>query len=146
MALRPDRRGLPAELALGVVWECRRLPFGSLGEPGPAAWPLVLAVLLAVLALTIFAAGGASPRFRSLDWGERRHALAILAAGCFAAAALETLGFRLAMLAMLLFLIGGVERRRPLPTLAVSVGLSFGTHFVFSHWLRVPLPVGLFGL
>jgi hypothetical protein len=59
---------------------------------------------------------------------------------------LETLGFRLTLLAVLLFLIGVVERRRLLPTLAVSLGLSFGLHAVFSQWLKVPLPIGLLGL
>jgi putative tricarboxylic transport membrane protein len=133
-------------LAGGVAWQCRTLPLGSLGEPGPAAWPLLLAVLLGLLALAILAGAATSPPVRALRWGERWHALAIIGAAAFAASALETLGFRLTILAVLLFLIGVVERRRLLPTLLVSFGLSFGMHFVFSRWLKVPLPIGLFGL
>jgi hypothetical protein len=133
-------------LAAGVFWQCRRLPLGSLAEPGPAAWPALLAVLLAALAAAIFAGGRTSPAISRVAWSEGRHAAALLVAAGFAAAMLETLGFRLTVLAVLLFLIGVVERRRALPTVAVSVGLSFGTHLVFAQWLRVPLPIGLFGL
>lgn len=133
-------------LAAGVAWQCRTLPFGSIGQPGPAAWPLALAALLALLSIAVFAGGGNAPSLRSLQWGEKWHALAVIAAGAFAAAALETLGFRLTVLAVLLFLIGIVERRRLVPTVLVSLGLSFGIHAVFSHWLKVPLPVGLLGL
>lgn len=133
-------------LAAAAAWQSRLLPFGDLSQPGPAAWPLTLALLLAALSLAIFLGGGASTPLRALHWGEKWHALAVLGAVAFAAAALETLGFRLAILASLLFLIGAVERRPLLPTLLVSFGLSFGTHFVFSSWLKVPLPIGLFGL
>lgn len=133
-------------LAAGVLWQCRRLPVGSLAEPGPAAWPALLAVLLGSLAVAIFATGRASPSESRIAWSEGRHAAALLAAAGFAALSLETLGFRLTVLAVLLFLIGVVERRRALPTVAVSVGLSFGTHLVFAQWLKVPLPRGLFGL
>jgi hypothetical protein len=47
---------------------------------------------------------------------------------------------------VLLFLIGVVERRPALPTLAVSIGLAFGTHLVFARWLKVPLPIGVLGI
>lgn len=145
---RSDRVAALVLLALagGIAWQCRRLPLGSFAEPGPAAWPLLLGILLAILSIAIFANGGNTALLRSIRWDERRHAACILGAAVFAALALETLGFRLTVLLMLLFLIGVAERRPLLPTILVSAGLSFGTHFAFSHWLKVPLPVGLFGL
>lgn len=133
-------------LAVGIAWQSRALPLGSLGQPGPAAWPLGLAVLLGLLAAAVFAAGADSKPLRALRFGEKWHALAILGAGSFAAAMLETLGYRLTVFIILFFLIGAVERRRLLPTLAVSAGLSLGTYLIFSQWLRVPLPIGLFGV
>jgi putative tricarboxylic transport membrane protein len=133
---RSDRIAAVALLLLAgfVAWQCRALPLGSFSRPGPAAWPLALAALLAVFAAAIFVGG------------ERRRAIALLLAGGFAAAALETLGYRVTMLAVLLFLIGGVERRPILTSLAVAFGLAFGTHAVFSMLLRVPLPAGVLGL
>lgn len=133
-------------LSVATAWQSLRLPVGSLAEPGAAAWPLLLSLLLGLLSLAIFVTAGQSPLLRALRWDERRHAICILIAAGFAAAALETLGFRLTILVMLLFLIGVAERRRPVPTILVSLGLSFGTYHVFSSWLKVPLPVGLFGL
>jgi hypothetical protein len=133
-------------LSAAILWQCRRLPLGTLAEPGPAAWPGLLALFLAALALAILAGGRGSPTLSAIAWSEKRHAAALILAGGFAALMLETLGFRLTLLAVLLFLIGVVERRRLLPTLAVSLGLSFGLHAVFSQWLKVPLPIGLLGL
>lgn len=133
-------------LAAGVAWECRHLPFGSISQPGPAAWPLALAALLALLSLAVFAGATASPASRELQWGERRHAFAVIMAAAFAALALETLGFPLTMLVLLLFLIGVIERRRLLPTILVSAGIAFGTYFIFAYALKVPLPRGLLGL
>ena len=133
-------------LAAGVIWQALRLPLGSLGEPGPAAWPLLLATLLGVLSVAVFISGGHSPLLSSLQWGEKRHALALLGAASFAAATLEVLGFRLCIFLILLFLIGVIERRRPLPTLLVALALSFGAFYLFTHWLKTPLPVGMFGI
>jgi len=35
-----------------------------------------------------------------------------------------------------------VERKRPVVTMAVALGLSLGTFYVFSTLLKVPLPLG----
>src|SRR5256886_14524381 len=45
-------------LALGVVWESRKLPLGSLSRPGPAYMPVVLAAVLLVFGVGLAAAGG----------------------------------------------------------------------------------------
>jgi putative tricarboxylic transport membrane protein len=139
---RGDRLAAVALLALAtwIAWACRSLPLGTLARPGPAAWPLALAGLLALLAPFIFCIRNQAPLPR---FEEKWHALAVLAAGAFAAAALEPLGYRLTMLAVLLFLIGVVERRSVLATLLVAGGLAFGTHYLFAGLLKVPLPVGL---
>jgi len=139
---RSDRLAAIALLALAawVAWECRSLPLGTLARPGPAAWPLALAGLLALLTPFIFFSGSRAPLPR---FEEKWHALAVLAAGAFAATALEPLGYRLTMLAVLLFLLGVVERRSIVATLIVSLGLALGTHYLFAGLLKVPLPAGL---
>lgn len=133
-------------LAAGTAWAGRKLPLGSLRDPGPAAWPLLLAALLALLGAAIFLGRreGAPPVLPGRD--EARRALAIFGAAIFIAATLETLGFRLTILAASLFLIGVVEKRPALPTLLVSFALSFGLHVLFAKLLKVPLPIGLLGL
>ncbi len=135
-----------ALLALVVLWESRALPLGSLRNPGPAAMPVVLALLALVLGLLIAAAGGRAPRVDAVGWGEARHAVIILGACVFAALALERAGYRLTMLALLVFLVRVVERRSLPVAVAFSAGLAWGSFALFSTLLRVPLPRGPWGL
>jgi len=68
-----------AMLVLEETWR-QRLPLGSIGNPGPAYFPGLLAVLLLAAGLAVAALGGAGPRAASLDWREWRHGVAIFAA------------------------------------------------------------------
>lgn len=131
--------------SLLVVWESRVLPLGTLHSPGPGYMPVLLALVLAGLSILIVLFGRASAPFESLQWGEGKHALAILAACAFAALALERLGFRLAMFLLLIFLLGVVERLRLFVVLSVSVGLSLGSFWFFHNFLKVPLPLSPLG-
>ncbi len=67
-------------VGLFVAWERRVLPLGSQSHPGPGYFPLVLAILLIILGGLLLLRGGLAPAFRTLKWGEGRHAAAIL--GC----------------------------------------------------------------
>ncbi len=133
-------------LALAVAWESRRLPFGTHHGPGPGYFPLLLAAALAALALVIVARGRAAPPVGSLTWVEAPRALAILGAAAFAALALERLGYRLTVVALLAVLLGVVERRRRWVVVLVALGLALGSFWVFHTLLRVPLPRGPFGI
>ena len=129
-----------------VLWQSRVLPLGSLANPGPAYMPVVLALLLMVGGVAIALLGGEAPALRSVGFREWRHAVAILAACIFAALGLERLGYRLTIFCVLLFVLGGIERKRPVTTLVFAVGFAAGTFFLFDRLLRVPLPRGPFGL
>jgi hypothetical protein len=133
-------------LGLFVLWECRRLPVGSLRAPGPAYMPMVLALLLVGFGALVAVFGGTSARLRDAGWHETRHALAILLACVFAALALERLGYRITMALMLVFLVGVVERRRALVAVVFSLTLVLATFLLFDTVLRVPLARGPFGI
>jgi hypothetical protein len=107
--------------------------------------PTLLAILLAGLGILIVLLGRNSPPFGSLKWTEGKHALAILAACGFSALALERLGFRITMILLLVFLLGVVERLKPILVLSVALGLSVGSFWFFYNLLRVPLPLGPLG-
>lgn len=132
-------------LALGVIWESQKLPLGTLHNPGPGYMPILLAIILGGLGILIVVFGGDSMALRSLGWEEWKHALAILGACAFAALVLERIGYRLTTLLILVFLLGVVERKRPLLVVAVSLGLSLGTFYLFYNLLKVPLPRGPWG-
>jgi putative tricarboxylic transport membrane protein len=53
---------------------------------------------------------------------------------------LTPLGFKLVMLALLLGLFFAYDREHVLAKIGMAVAASVGTHYVFSHYLRVPLP------
>ena len=132
-------------LALFVAWENRAYPVGSLTEPGPGYLPLGLAIFLGATGLLIAALGGRSPRFSGTRWPELTRAIVILVACGFGALALERLGYRLTVLALLVFFVGVVERKRPWVVAAVAIGFSVLSYLVFATWLRVPLPLGPWG-
>jgi len=143
------RRGLRSDqfsglmllaLAAYVGWENRAYPVGTLQEPGPGYMPLLLAVFLGAVGLLIALLGGRSAPLASLKWAEATRAVVILAACAVATFALERIGYRLTVIALLVFFLGVLERRRPLPVALVALGFSLASFYVVGDVLRVPLP------
>ena len=131
-----------ALVAMMMAWEAVRiLPIGSLASPGPGFLPLATAAALGGLGLLIAIRGG-GPTLAALAWTEARHALLLLGGCAFAAAVLNTLGYRLTMFLLVGFFLGIVERKHPLAALAWAVGLSLGSFYLFSDLLLVELPRG----
>lgn len=128
-------------VAVAIAWESRVLPLGTLYRPGAAYMPLATAIVLGLLGALVASRGG-GPALGALAWPEARHAALLLAACAFAAWALERLGYRLTTALMALFFLAVLERRHPLAALAAALGLSFGSFYLFSNLLRVPLPLG----
>jgi len=134
-----------AALAIFVLWESRKLPFGTIREPGPGAVPVLLALTLLVCSLAVILGGAAAPRLAAIRWTEWRHAVAILGASVFMALSLERLGYRLTILIALLALVTLVEEKGWIVGAVFAVGFSLGSHYLFGTLLRVPLPQGPFG-
>ena len=134
-----------ALFALLVIWESRHLPLGTLRQPGPAFFPILLALLLLIFGVAVALINSSAPLLSSIRWTEWRHAIAILAASIFTVFALERLGYRLTVLLVLTFLVKLVEKRGWLLSLSFAFALSFGSFFLFYTVLRVPLPQGPLG-
>jgi len=133
-------------LAFYVGWENRAFPLGSLQEPGPGYMPLLLALFLGAMGLLIALWGKNSAPVASMNWTEFSRAVVILAACAVATLALERIGYRLTVIALLVFFLGVVERRRPLPVALVALGFSFASFWVIGDLLHVPLPRSPWGL
>lgn len=133
-------------LAAAIAWEARRLPLGSWHNPGAGYLPLLLAALLALFGVVVAAFGGRSPALRAMGWTEAPHALTIVAACATAAFLLERAGYRLTIFALVLFFLALVERRNWIASLVVAAALAIGSYYLFATWLRVPLPLGPWGL
>ncbi len=148
-------RGVRSDRAAGIVivlvallvgWENRAYPIGHLAEPGPGYMPLLIAGALGVFGLLIALRAGTSPLFNTIDWSESRRGIVLLIACGVAVFALERIGYRLTMIALLVFVLGVVERKRPLPALLVAFGFAFVSYYLFATVLNVQLPRGPWGL
>jgi putative tricarboxylic transport membrane protein len=133
-------------LAIFVGVESRVLPFGSHSRPGPAYLPFVLATFLGVLGIILVIKGRMAAPLKETKWTEVRHALAIISCCLFATFAIESLGYRITMVLVLVFLFGVLERIKVWWVLTLAFGLSFGSFFIFDTLLKVPLPRGGLGL
>jgi hypothetical protein len=153
-----QRIGALALAAIGLVFIWRslaELPFGTIDNPGPGITPLALAALLVAAALWSMAsasrhfADSADERVAdapAADPGAVRHAVLVVAGIVAAALAFGVIGYRLTVLGLLLFYLGAVERKPPIPVLLVSFGIAFGSYWLFVHVLKVSLPSGPWGL
>jgi hypothetical protein len=144
ISLRNDQlSGLAlAALAVFVWWQNRAYPLGTLQEPGPGYTPLLIAIFLGAVGLLIAVRGAHSPRFSEIAWPEAKRAAVILLACGVATYALEEIGYRLTIAALLVFFLGVLERRSVLAVVAVSIGFSMLSFYLLGDVLRVPLPRG----
>lgn len=143
-----DRVAGAALVLIGLVTlvESRAFPLGSLHRPGPAFMPVVLASLLILFGVAVFAMGTPSRRLGDVGWHEWRHAVAIFGACAFAALGLERLGYRITMAVVVAFLLLIVERKGWMLGLALTIVVAWGSFLLFDTLLNVLLPRGPFGL
>jgi putative tricarboxylic transport membrane protein len=120
--------------------------------PGPGFFPFWLGLIGAVLSLALLVQsrrGRAVAEVVAGLWPDRAGALraaALLGGLALFALLLEPAGFRLTALVVTAGLLVALGVRRPLAIAAFALVSSFGLFHVFYHWLKVPLPVGPFGL
>jgi hypothetical protein len=133
-------------LAAFVGWQSREYPLGTLQEPGPGYTPLLIAIFLGAMGLVIAVRGGASTAVKDTSWPEAKRAAVILLACAVATYALEPIGYRITVAGLIIFFLGVIERKKPWVVVAVAVGFSLVSHYFIGTLLRVPLPLGPFGL
>jgi putative tricarboxylic transport membrane protein len=112
--------------------------------PGPGFTAFWIGVPLTVLSLVWL--GQLCLRWRGADEpfiserGGLRRVIAVLGALCAFGALLMPLGFDLCMMALLLFLFFAFNREHVVLKIVIAIAGSFGVHYAFEHYLRVPLP------
>ena len=151
---RPAQRGLRCDQASGLIlfalalyvgWLNREFPVGTLAEPGPGYVPLLLAIVLGLIGLLIALFGSRSAALRAMAWPEAMRALVIMTACVLATFALERIGYRITVAALLVFFFGVIERKSWWMTAMVAVTFSLASHYVVGVLLKVPLPRGPWG-
>jgi putative tricarboxylic transport membrane protein len=116
--------------------------------PGPAFLPFWLGVVMAVLA-TLLLVGALRTREAGADWlpsGEGlRRLLLVVGVTVVFVALLNVIGMVVGTVLFLIVLMRFLDRCAWPLTLTVALATAAFIYLVFARWLRVPLPVGLFG-
>lgn len=122
------------------------LPYFTRITPGPGFFPRWVGGLFTLAAFLLFVNTLRTHPELDSSWPDRRGWLNIVVTVAVLALAimfLETLGYVLSMLLVMLVTIAVIGQHRFPTVLAVSLATSVGTYLLFSTWLRVPLPRGL---
>ena len=135
-----------------AIWQSLSYPlFDDLGF-GPGFFPLWLsgigAALSAILAFTVFRGTADLPDEQEMmpDGKALRRMLAVVILLAASALAIEDVGFCLTALAFTALLLLALDARSPIAIGTFSLCASFGVFYIFYHWLKVPLPVGILGV
>lgn len=141
--------GAMLAFCLFALWQSLLLSLTDRLGPGPGFFPFWLALIGAALAVALLfttfrePADPADAEVRILPHGPgvgRWLAIVFLLAA--AAAAMEIVGFRLAMLAFNAALVIALGERRWWVIGVFATGGSFGVYYIFTRWLDVLLPDG----
>jgi hypothetical protein len=135
-------------LALGICYMATSLGAGAAHEPGSGFVFLWSGLLLAVLALILFASflrnrHESATELHAIAWGK---VLAVLTALLLYGIFLEKIGFVASSFLLLILLarLGGATRWVSIVTIAAVAALS--TFILFDVWLNIRLPKGMFGI
>lgn len=136
-------------LALGWGWLTAGLPERSLpNTPGPAFFPWVVTVSLALLASALVVRGLIGPSdSANEEAGSRgvRPAIVLMLLGAFTLyiAVLPRLGFLIATAPFFAALMVLYDERRPVVVIAGSLLATAGLYLLFRHGFQIILPLGV---
>ena len=127
-------------------------PYHDKLGPGPGFFPVWLSVITGALSLALFfqttwgksATDATAGHFPERQGFVRIMVIMVALVACLAL--LDPLGFRISLFLFLLFLPFGLGMRNWWVILIFAVAGSFGIFHVFYYWLKVPLPMGVFGI
>lgn len=132
-----------------ICWEARGLGVGQVVKPGPGFFPFWLGLALIIVSLALLFHFGrekidlsisAPDLWKGLHWEKVLYSsVALLLYALF----LETLGYILATVLLILFFFRAIEPQKWVVVILGSVITSFITYFLFKVWLQVQLPAGL---
>jgi putative tricarboxylic transport membrane protein len=138
-------------LFCATIWLSVALPLLDELGPGPGFFPLALAVIGAILCLVLIVETARAPDEDAAepltpDRPALFRILSVIVMLALGAAALDWLGWRVTALIVAGALLPALGARAPIPIVVFSLAASFGVFHVFYYWLKVPLPIGVFGI
>jgi len=140
----------------GAAYMASRLALLDALGPGPGFFPLILGILGAALAALLIERTMREPVAAIGENGDgealipdrtaifRMASIVVLLAATFLA--LDPIGYRLTALVFITLALPALGVRNVLAIAIVAVAGSFGVFHTFYYWLKVPLPIGMFGI
>ena len=129
--------------------ESYRLGLGSLNQPGPGFVFFWAGIFMGILSFSLLVESwrkrAKGDRKEIFDKSNLMKIALVLIATFLYAILLEKLGFILMTLALLVFLLGFIEKRGWRFTVSASVIITAAAYLVFQTWLKTQLPEGIFG-
>ena len=145
--------GAMLAFCLFALWQSLLLPLTDRLGPGPGFFPFWLSLVGSAFAVALLvsiyreAPDPADAEVRILPHGPGgRRWLAVVVSMAAVTAAMDFVGFRVAMLVFNAALVIALGERRWWIVAVFAVLGSYGVHYVFTTWLEVLLPSGRFGL
>lgn len=135
-------------LALAILFEAGRLPFGGLSSPRPGFFPLILAIILAIFSLLLLGQAIKEEREKEASPflpGTRNWKRLGLAIGALFAFGLffESLGYIISNFLFIAFLLRAVERQKWWLVVVVAFSTSLVSYLIFGLLIKAPLPAGI---
>jgi len=121
------------------------LPVGRLSMPGAGFLPMLVAVLIIILGISLFFRASESHPFSAINWDDAKHAAAVILITAAAVALYVSLGFIITMILMMIALMVVIERKNIVRASLYSAFVVVLTYLVFVHLLQSPLPGGVLG-
>lgn len=136
--------------ALITIIESYRLGLGNLLQPGPGFIFFWAGILLGIMSLVIliktFIKVGQAEAEKPTLGGVSYTKIILVSLGVFLyALLLEFLGFIIVTTLLFVFILGVVEKKKWLFTIASSILVTVAAYLIFQTWLETQLPKGLFG-
>ena len=123
-----------------------RLPGGTMGMPGPMAFPLLLGLSLLALSILLYAQSRPSPQFRYshiFPKGEVLKVLFVLGALFLSLLVFERIGFVISTFALLALLFRGIGGKTMVRSIVYGLIISLAAYLSFYYLLAVRLPKGV---
>jgi putative tricarboxylic transport membrane protein len=127
-----------------TIYLALRLPMGRMGKPGPGIFPLLLSVVIAFLALSLFLRTLRSKgELGTEEMSTTKWRLVYLLGDlCLYVFLLRPLGFLISTW-IFLILLNPIVKKKWIPVLLGSLFISAIFFFSFNYLLKVELPMGI---
>ena len=134
---------LPLLITLLYLWLIRNIPRGSLSDPGPGLYPMVIGSLALIISLFVLISYLKQKEARSEGEKLKLPTLAYVLAFIVTGIVFEILGALIGLLIFILVLFkvsGVIGWRKPVFLSLIFVFCLYG---IFYYWFKVPFPQGL---